>query len=181
MSSPPTEATPDFRPPQSMRARLGLLGVGLFGNQAIVLAFDYALYPFVMWRLGLLWGCVVMTVLSAMICYLTLLFYDWAKKDWLGIEAIKELRDDNKQGRIALYIGALLRRSNWFALIFLSAKFDPFIVTAYMRPGSYQFNGLAAREWRIFWASVLISNLYWSFVAFTGVTVVLWAWQRVST
>ena len=155
-----------------------MLGVGLLGNQVIVLAFDYLLYPYVMWRFGLLHGCLIMTVLSALACYLTLLFYDWSKKDWLGIEAIKDLRHGEGQGRFTRLIGRLLRRSDWLALVALSIKFDPFIAVAYLRPGSYRFNGLSRREWGMFWLSVLISNLYWSFVAFTGVTVLHWAWTQ---
>lgn len=166
--------------PASVRARVGLLGVGLLGNKAIVWAFDFGLYPLVMWRLGLAWGCVVMTLLSFLICYATLLFYDWAKKDWLGIEAIKELRESGSANRWMRYIAVMLRRSELFALFFLSVKFDPFIVTAYMRRGSYQFNGLSRRDWSIFLWSVAISNAYWSVVAFTGVSIFVWLWQKVA-
>lgn len=167
------------RKPASLRERLGILGVGLAGNQVIVLAFDYTLYPFVMWRLGLVWGCLIMTALSFIVCYATLLFYDWAKKDWLGIEAIKAVRDEENGGRFARWMGALLRRSEGLALVVLSVKFDPFIVTAYLRRGSYQFDGLTRRDWRVFVTSLVIANAYWSFVAFAGVSVVAWVWQRI--
>ena len=56
----------------------------------------------------------------------------------------------------------------------------PFIAVAYLRPGSYHFNGLTRREWRLFWVSVLIGNLFWSFVAFTGITVFRWAWEQLT-
>lgn len=150
--SPPVDDVPTSHRPASVRERLSVLGVGLLGNQVIAL--------------------------SALACYLTLVFYDWSKKDWLGIEAIKDLRHGEGQGRLTRLIGRLLRRSDWLALVALSIKFDPFIVVAYLRPGSYRFNGLSRREWGMFWLSVLISNLYWSFVAFTGVTVLHWAWTQ---
>lgn len=162
--------------PASLRERIAVLGVGLLGNQAIVLSFDYVLYPYVMWKFGLLNGCLIMTVLSALVCYLTLLFYDWSKKDWLGIEAIKEIKHAENPGRFTRLITATLRRSDWLAMLVLSINFDPFITIAYLRPGSYHFNGLSRRDWQLFWASVVISNIWWSFVAFTGVNFFLWVW-----
>jgi len=62
-------------------------------NQAIVWAFNFAIYPFVIYRFGILKGGVVMTFLSFIVCMLTIWFYDWAKRDWLGIEAIKSLKE----------------------------------------------------------------------------------------
>ena len=175
MSSPPEETPVTYRL-ANLRERAAVLGVGLVGNQAIVWAFDFLLYPFVMWRFGLLHGCVIMMLLSALMCYLTLLFYDWSKKDWLGIETLKDLRETESQNRFGQLLGSLMRRSDWLALLVLSIKFDAFIAVAYLQHGSYRFNGLSRREWRLFWVSVLISNLYWSFVAFTGITVFRWLW-----
>ena len=164
--------------PRSMKERLAVLGVGILANHAIVLSFDYLLYPFVLWQLGLVLGCITMTVISAFLCYLTLLFYDWSKRDWLGIEAMKGLREGESVGRFPKAIRAILARSHWFALIILSVKFDPFIATAYLRSGSYRFDGMSRSDWRVFWTSVVISNVYWSFVAFTGVSVIQWLWER---
>lgn len=175
------ENSPVTYRPNSMRERCAVLGIGLLGNQAIVWAFDYALYPYVMWQFGLLYGCIIMTALSALICYLSLLFYDWTKKDWLGIEAIKELKDTRNTSRLSRLLKATMHRSDWLALLILSVYFDPFITIAYLRPGSYQFNGLSRRDWQLFWASVLIANIWWSFVAFTGVNIIIWAWENLGT
>jgi hypothetical protein len=38
---------------------------------------------------------------------------------------------------------------------------DPVTVTLYFREGSYQFNGLNSRDWRVFLAATLVSNMYW--------------------
>ena len=124
--SAPLDDTPATHRPAGLRERAAVLGVGLLGNQAIVLAFNYLLYPYVLWRFDLLYGCLIMTALSALTCYLTLLFYDWSKKDWLGIEAIKELKHSEGQGRFVRLIGSLMRRSDWLAMLALSIKFDPF-------------------------------------------------------
>ena len=47
-----------------------------------------------------------MTLLSFLICWATLLFYDWARKDWLGIETLKQLRDYPGGSRFARVTGA---------------------------------------------------------------------------
>lgn len=165
--------------PSSLRERAGILGLGLVGNQFIVLAFDYGLYPAVMWHFGLAWGCIAMTVLSALVCYVSFIFYDWAKKDWLGIEAIKELKDGISAGRLSRMMKRILNKSEWLAFAALSLKFDAFVTVLYLRKGSYQFNGLTSRDWTIFWSSVIVSNIYWSFVAFTGVTFLRWTLDKL--
>lgn len=178
MSDPVDNASPAHRP-ASIKDRALILGVGLLGNQAFVWSFDFVLYPYVMWRFGLLQGWLIMTALSAATSWLTLLFYDWSKKDWLGIEAIKELKEAPGQGRLSRFLGRLMQRGDGLAMLVLSVQFDPFITMAYLRPGSYRFNGLTPREWRLFWFSVLVGNLYWSVVAFTGVAVFRWVWQHI--
>jgi hypothetical protein len=164
-----------------MRERMLVLGVGLLGSHAISWAFEYALYPFVLWRLGFWYGCLVMTSLSALACYVTLLFYDWSKKDWLGIEALKELKQLESEGRLARLLGRLLKKSDWLALLILTIYFDPFITVAYLRKGSYRFNGLSKREWHLFWFSVLAGNLFWSVLAFTGITLFRSLWKFLAT
>jgi hypothetical protein len=64
------------------------------------------------------------------------------------------------------------------ACILLSIKFDPFIVTAYLRQEA--FGGMTRRDWRIFLLSWLIANAWWSVVCFTGLSAVqwVWAWMR---
>ncbi len=52
--------------------------------------------------------------------------------------------------------------------ILLSIKFDPFIVTVYLRRG--RFGGMSRRDWRIFLLSWLIGNAWWSVVCFTGLS-----------
>lgn len=178
MSKPLDNTRSSYRP-SSLKERAGILGVGLLGNHLIDLAFDYGLYPVVMWHLGLVWGCLVMTALSALVCYISFILYDWAKKDWLGIEAIKELKDGSSAGRFSQMMRRLLNKSKWLAFVALSLKFDAFITVLYLRQGSYQFNGLTRKDWIVFWSSVLVSNIYWSFVAFTGVTIFRWTLEKL--
>ncbi len=70
-----------------------------------------------------------------------------------------------------------LRQSDLIACILLSIKFDPFIVTVYLRQGA--FDGMPRRDWRIFLLSWLIGNAWWSVVCFTGLSAVQWGWAWV--
>ncbi len=146
--------------------------VGYTGNWLMVKGFELVLYPFVIYKLGLVTGGVVMALLSFCVCLLTLCFYDWSKRDWLGIETVKELKDYTGTSRWRRWSSRVLQRGDGFALVLLSIKFDPFITTAYLRRGA--FNGLSVRDWRHFLVSWLIGNSYWTFVCFGGVELFRW-------
>lgn len=146
---------------------------GVLAFKAFDYAFDYVLYPFVIYRLGLVTGGIVMAALSLLDCLLLLRLYDWLKRDWLGIEFIKDLRHYAGAGwRRAL--AWLLGRGDVVAFFALSLRFDPFVTTAYLRRG--QFNGLSPRDWRIFLASVVVSNAAWALVCFGGIEAVRRWW-----
>lgn len=150
--------------------RTGELLLGHAVNWLTVYVFDYALYPFAMWKFGLVWGGAVMALLSLVVCLLTMWFYDWSKRDWLGIEAVKRLRDAPATSLHRRVLAWALRRGDWLACVVLSLKFDPFIATAWLRRGA--FNGMGRRDWGIFVLSWLISNASWALVCFGGVEVV---------
>lgn len=150
------------------------LTIGFTATQVVGYLFDYALYPFVIYSFGLLVGGLVMILLSFAACLLTVWFYDWSKRDWLGIEAIKSLRGyegELKCGRLA---GWMLRKSDPVIFLFLSLNYDPFITMAYLRHGA--FNGMSRRDWRIFLGSTLVANVYWTLACFMGISLVEWVW-----
>ena len=162
------------------RGRLGIWGIGLLVNKTIVYLFDYLLYPFIIWKCGIIKGGIIMTFISFLICWGTLLFYDWSKRDWIGIETIKELKEyegGNIKGRLFSWV---TRKGDPVAVLILSVYFDPFVTTAYMRRGAHGYNGLGKRDWSIFIFSVLFGNFYWTLVAFTGVTLLEWAARNAS-
>ncbi len=104
-------------------------------------------------------------------------FYDWSKRDWLGIETIKSIKgyDGNKKiGRITAW---MMRKSDPLVFLFLSIKFDPFITTAYLR--KEKFSGMSRRDWKIFIGSLLISNAYWTLACYMGITLAEWVWRRI--
>lgn len=118
-----------------------------------------------------------MAGLSFVICLLTLWFYDWSRRDWLGIEAVKSLRECGPDaGRFRRLLAWALERGDVVACVVLSIKWDPFITTAYLRRGA--FNGMSAQDWRIFLLSWFIGNAWWALLCFVGVETLggLWRW-----
>ena len=156
--------------------RLGELVLGHTVNTLVSgYAFDYILYPFVIWKLGLFLGSGVMALLSLVACLLTLWFYDWSKRDWLGIEAVKQLRDGEAKKPWRRVLAWALARSDVPACVVLSVWSDPFITTACLRRGA--FTDMTRRDWWIFSASWLISNGWWALACFGGIEAVSRVWQ----
>lgn len=155
------------------RGKLSVWVLGILAYNLFVYAFDYMLYPYVIWKLGLVRGFVIMSPSSFGICWLTLVFYDWMKRDWIAIETIKKLREYEGQSKTIRFLSKVLEMSDPAAMLILSIWKDPFICTAYMRKGTYQYNGLTRRDWKILIASVFISNIYWTLVNFGAIQIVL--------
>ena len=101
-----------------------------------------------------------MTILSVFLNLLIIRAYDWSKTDWLLIETLKGLREDQSPGRWKQFIRKLLRKSDVLAFFVLCFD-DPITVTLYLRHGSHQYNGMSARDWKIFFAATVVANLYW--------------------
>lgn len=159
-------------PKNKIRERAFFLLLGIAAEEVLANAFDYVLYPFVIWKCGLLRGGAIMALLSLVVCYVTLVFYNFTKKDWFGIELAKEFREYQGQSRVFRAMSWMLRRGQFAAFLFLSLKFDPFTTTAYLRQGANRFSKMDCRSWQIFFASWLVANLSWIVVVFTGVSVV---------
>jgi hypothetical protein len=112
--------------------------------------------------------------LSFLFCWGYFIIYDYLKRDFLGIEYSKEKMNDiiNNQNRVGikLVIVKILRKSNVILFIFLSIYFNPFVAVAFNRKGNFAYNGLSARDWRLFILSVIISNGFWSTTVFAGIS-----------
>lgn len=158
--------------PIRWKERIGTIAIGHTFKQVEEIVFDWNLYPAVIALLGTLVGGLVMTAFSAIMCYLYLLFYDWAKKDWFGFELLKEVRDGQEnESRVWRVVQRIARKGNWPAFVALSLYTDPFMTTVYMRRSTEAFRGLSARDWKIFWGSVLVANFFWTFVT-TGLVMI---------
>ena len=152
--------------------RIGELSLGHAVNAVFDWVFNYPLYIGMVWFFGAIVGGGIMMLLSFITCYGFLKWYDHMKRDWLGIEAIKSLKDlDDRSNWWARLIGKLLACSDPVAIAVLSIKTDPFMTVAYMRHGANKYNGMTGRDWMIFVSSWFIGNLYWIVVIELGIDI----------
>ena len=158
-----------------LKKRLAELTVGFISAYCLSLSFDYLLYPFVIYRLGILNGGLLMTFLSFNVCIGLMKFYDWSKRDWLGIETIKNLKGYAGTTKLGRFVAWILKKGDSAAFLFLSIKHNPFVTTAYLRQG--KFSGMNKRDWVIFILSSLVSNAYWTFACFMGISLIEWLWK----
>lgn len=140
--------------------------------------FDNVLYGLVIVAWGTLVGGLVMTFASLVICSIYLIAYEKMGIDWLGVGAVEAVKEHGEgwvkrlesrhilirvvswiPSRIFLLVLWAIKKNDFCAFIALSIYEDAFKTTAFLRKG--RFNGLKVRDWRIFIASILLSNLYW--------------------
>jgi hypothetical protein len=160
---------------ETLAGRLKTFAAGATAMYAFNKCFDYLLYPYVIYRAGVLFGGLIMTGLSAIACLAILKFYDWTRKDWLGIETVRNLRHYRSERAAGRLFTWLLARSNAVAFVVLSLNYDPFVTTVWLR--HERFGGLSARDRRIFWGSVLLCNASWTLTCWLGVNAAVWAWR----
>jgi hypothetical protein len=163
----------------AQKKRIAVIGLGYTFGNIFDYVFNYGIYIPVVAMLGPIKGGVVMAIISASTCFLFIKFYDWLKQDWLGIEVAKEateygptrIRNFNVTSRIGkflwwpfsrivLLILWAIKRGGIVAFFALSMYTDPFVATVYFRKES--FSGLKKRDWMIFFASLLVGDLYWT-------------------
>lgn len=159
--------------PIRWKERIGILAVGHTAKQLEEFFFDYTLYPAVIATMGMVWGGLIMTVLSGLVCYAYIRFYDWSKQDWLGLELLKEARDGEQMGSwLGRKVQAIAQRGDVAAFFAFSVYADPFVTTTYLRKGAGAYNGMTRRDWKIFFASVVVANLAWTGVVSSAVEAV---------
>lgn len=151
---------------------VGISSFGIFG-----FLFSYVLYPFVIYTFGIFGGGAIMTLLSFLVCFALLRFYDSSKRDWLGLEAVKRLRDYEGESAVGRMWAWFLRKSEPVIFLFLSIKVDPLVTTIYLRRGNY--SGMAKRDWAIFMGSLIIGNAYWTVACYVGISLFEWGWKRI--
>ena len=157
----------------ALRGRISELAAGLAAMKLLNFSFDYLLYPFTIYQFGVLRGGLLMMVLSFVACLLLFRFYDWSRRDWLGIETIKTLKTYEGNRWIRRMTSWILRKSKPVVFIFLSIKFDAFITMIYFRHGA--FNGMNKRDWQTFTGSIVVGNFYWTLACYLGVSLFAYA------
>src|SRR3989338_2206457 len=129
-----------------------LLWVSGFGSYYVFTwLYDYVVVTFCLVYFGFIKGAVIIMILSAIVDLATLKFYDWLKKDWLALETIKNL--EKNQGVVGKIFYFVRDKGSILTIIILSLTSNAFVVTTYMRKGSYQYNGMALRDWVVFISS----------------------------
>ena len=154
--------------------------VGISSSYLMDTAFDYFLYPYAIYKLGLLKGGITMTALACLLNIISLFFYDWSKRDWFGFEALKSFQEYGGCNRFKKTASWLLRNNNFIVMLFLSIKEDAFKTVVYMRHGKYQYNGLTARDWKFFITSLVIGNTYWALASYTGLSLFEWGYEYLN-
>lgn len=153
------------------KKKIGILGAGWTFDRLNNWIFEYVVYPVVIGYFGLLAGAGIMIFLSIVLSAAMLFAYDKTKRDWLGIEAIKSLRDEDQSNRWIKFIGWLMKKGDLVALVGLSLISEPVKVTLYLRHGSNQFNGFSGRDKIIFFSSVIIGNVSWALAVYAGINI----------
>lgn len=160
-----------------LKEKAPYLMVGTLIEKTVFNGFDYILYPFMIWKYGLVIGGGIMSILSLIANYFTIIIYDKTKKDWFGIEWIKELKEYSGTSRYLRTLSWILNRGKIIVMILLSVYTNPFTTTAYMRKGVNKFNGIDGKGWVIFFTSWFIANLEWMLMVFAGVSVFKGLWK----
>lgn len=153
------------------KKKIGIIALGHGAKKVEEYFFDWFLYGAVnAWALttyGVTWGYLVtfaiMTPISAVMCYIYIKAYDWVKIDAFGFEMIKKHREEPfGQSTFAQMLHRIVKLGDFPAFILLSIHMDPFMTTVYLRKDGHDFQGLTKRDWGYFWASVIVSNAYWT-------------------
>lgn len=159
-------------------SRMAELAAGLSANALLDYGFNWVLYPVVIYHYGVWHGGFIMALASFAVCLALFRLYDWSKRDWLGIEAIKDLKGYDGEAKIGHFTSWFLKRSEPAIFLFLAIRYDPFVTTAYLRHGRY--NGMNRRDWTIFTSSSIVSNAYWTLAVYMGISLVEWGWKTVA-
>lgn len=149
---------------------LKLWSIGISAYYVFTWVYDYLIITGLLLYFGLLTGGIIAIIVSTLIDYITLRFYDWLKKDWLALETIKELND--KKGFVGKLFRFVHNKGSFLSVIALSLFLNAFIVTTYMRNGAYKYNGLSKRDVIIFISSSLIGNGYWVLMFAGGIALI---------
>lgn len=150
--------------------RFKLWGIGISSYYIFTWLYDYVIITALLLFFGNLKGGIIALVVSMLIDFFTLKFYDWLKKDWLALETIKEL--NNKKGFIGKLFRFVHNKGSVLTVLILSLFLNSFVITTYMRNGAYEYNGLKKRDWIIFITSSIIGNGYWILLFAGGITLI---------
>jgi hypothetical protein len=130
--------------------------------------FNYPLYGWVMFKLGLGRGWIVMATASTVQNVATFLYHEKSKVDWLFAKTARDwekktTKNSSKFRKIVVKITK--SRDKGFVgiitFVIASLNFDPTIVAAHYRKS--HFTGISRHDWGLLFSSAIIANLWWGF------------------
>ena len=125
-------------------------------------------------EMGYLSSVLVTTIIYILIGILSVKIYDYCKKDYLLIEALKDAEKNNQTSELNFIIKLILKwtRKNKTILGLLLASQNPGLIVIYYREGSFLYNGFVGKNMKIFFfINLLIVNVYWNTAIYTGVSI----------
>jgi hypothetical protein len=167
---------------------------GFTAWKTVNFVYDILIFAFVLAKFGWV-GVPFLMAGAGFLCWITILIYDSTGVDFIGIESAKKEMTIFKE-KLVVWIESLDERpgqkvrlpflkvkikydaesirlalSKVWIVEFLICTFnaDATVTTIYLRERA--FGGLTRRDWKIFWASVVISCLYWSVIVLAGISV----------
>ena len=166
----PALSTIDISLKQNNQTTLSKVATGTSLYSLFCWLYDYFVYSIAIWYWGILWGGLLMAVISVIVDLVTLKFYDWSQEDWFAIEYLKSMKIYRGKNILKRFLGyVLLKTPTVFQVAVLSIKFNSFVVTTLLRDGAYRYRGFMRRDWCIFWSSNLVGQLYWIIVIGSGI------------
>ena len=183
------------------KKRIIEVGVGRISYQAFNTLFDDVAWPAMIIWLG--WkGGLIMSGISLVQCALTLMWYQRKGRDWLGIGLMEAARENGYEiikkfftiktksfkdipldlvkivsvvPVLFIWIALwLMKKNKTLAFFGLGMIQDPFEVTAYFKHADFSNKNLTKRDWMIFLASWLWTNIYWNGRSWLTAIAIVW-------
>ena len=165
------------------RERILAAGWRLVAYEIFNLFFNYPLYGWVMFKLGLVDGWLVMVAASVVQNIITFWYHENSKVDWLFAKTARDwesktTKDSGWFRKITVRITKSRDRrfARFLTFVVASINLDPTIVAAHYRKS--HFHGISRHDWSLLFGSVMIANLWWGFRMGILVKVLEWLFSR---
>lgn len=139
------------------------LGVILISNFILKAVFEWGLVPLLMIELGFLKTLLITILFLFLFGFLSIKIYDFYKKDYLLIEALKESQKNKTNIKRSSLINMILKwttKNKFWLGLFLSSQ-NPGLFVLYYREGLYLYDGIKDKKLKIFFIrNILILSLY---------------------
>ncbi len=135
---------------------------GVLGLQGVSYAFDYLVYPVIIYTFGPVDGTLMLFAAALILNYLCIIIYDQIKLDLFGFEKLKEIKMHAGDAGKSSFIHRVLHWGDIPAFIALS-WYDPIFAVIYKRK-STQFDGFKRRDYWLLIVSTFIGCVLWSLI-----------------